>query len=345
MKMQIGQLIYAIAFQHENSWYNYPYYFATPERPAKHHLLALTVLEERPSKCEHTGNPVEEPGYILVDQQGRQWAHNYPTQDSSGQGVLFMRAIPENLPEEELKRIMETEICAARTLEGFLQSIHMELANLKNPREHHHFKDQDNTKLIEWMEKHKAEVTKDAEEKLYVRISSTPHVTEDGKALDGSRFVRYTVEGYDFTDAGVKTLTFLAMFGDMKHWPQILMRNMDFEFACFAYREVFGQSPTNTAQLFNPKVCEHMQLMLKNMRAHLQGLFDTLSEKPELAPRPVREHKPYVPPMHHSDEAHAFRDMSKPSEFGTIAEICAKYGISKSEARRRKAEGTLHELE
>lgn len=44
MKMQIGQLIYAIAFQHENSWYNYPYYFATPERPAKHHLLALTVL-------------------------------------------------------------------------------------------------------------------------------------------------------------------------------------------------------------------------------------------------------------------------------------------------------------
>lgn len=35
---------------------------------------------------------------------------------------------------------------------------------------------------------------------------------------------------------------------------------------------------------------------------------------------------------------------NQPSEFGTVAEISAKYGISKSEVRRRKAEGTLHEL-
>jgi hypothetical protein len=29
---------------------------------------------------------------------------------------------------------------------------------------------------------------------------------------------------------------------------------------------------------------------------------------------------------------------------GTVAEIAAKYGISKSEVRRRKADGTLHQL-
>lgn len=35
---------------------------------------------------------------------------------------------------------------------------------------------------------------------------------------------------------------------------------------------------------------------------------------------------------------------SKPSEYGTVAEIAQKFGISKSEVRRRKAEGTLGEL-
>jgi hypothetical protein len=34
----------------------------------------------------------------------------------------------------------------------------------------------------------------------------------------------------------------------------------------------------------------------------------------------------------------------QPHELGTVAEISAKYGISKSEVRRRKADGTLHEL-
>lgn len=35
---------------------------------------------------------------------------------------------------------------------------------------------------------------------------------------------------------------------------------------------------------------------------------------------------------------------NKPHEMGTVAEIAAKYNISKSEVRRRKAEGTLNEL-
>lgn len=38
------------------------------------------------------------------------------------------------------------------------------------------------------------------------------------------------------------------------------------------------------------------------------------------------------------------RQSNKPSEYGTVAEIAAKLGISKSEVRRRKAEGTLDEL-
>jgi hypothetical protein len=37
-------------------------------------------------------------------------------------------------------------------------------------------------------------------------------------------------------------------------------------------------------------------------------------------------------------------ETNKPHELGTVAEIAAKYNISKSEVRRRKAEGTLSEL-
>ncbi len=38
------------------------------------------------------------------------------------------------------------------------------------------------------------------------------------------------------------------------------------------------------------------------------------------------------------------RNMNKPSEFGTINELVASTGLSKSEIRRRKADGTLEEI-
>lgn len=37
-------------------------------------------------------------------------------------------------------------------------------------------------------------------------------------------------------------------------------------------------------------------------------------------------------------------ETNKPHELGTVAEIAAKFNISKSEVRRRKADGTLSEL-
>jgi len=40
----------------------------------------------------------------------------------------------------------------------------------------------------------------------------------------------------------------------------------------------------------------------------------------------------------------AQRERAKPHELGTIKEIAAKFNVSLSEVRRRKAEGTLHEL-
>lgn len=40
----------------------------------------------------------------------------------------------------------------------------------------------------------------------------------------------------------------------------------------------------------------------------------------------------------------SFKDMNKPAPEGTVKELAARYGVSLSEIRRRKQEGTLHEL-
>lgn len=39
-----------------------------------------------------------------------------------------------------------------------------------------------------------------------------------------------------------------------------------------------------------------------------------------------------------------FRDMHKPSAHGTVAEVAARYGVSKSVVRKMRAEGTLDQL-
>lgn len=41
---------------------------------------------------------------------------------------------------------------------------------------------------------------------------------------------------------------------------------------------------------------------------------------------------------------HELRKSNMPHELGTVSEIATKYGISKSEVRRRKADGTLEEF-
>ena len=38
------------------------------------------------------------------------------------------------------------------------------------------------------------------------------------------------------------------------------------------------------------------------------------------------------------------KELHSPSEHGTVAEICAKYGVSKSEVRKHKSAGTLDEF-
>lgn len=338
MKLELGQTVFAIGFQYDNDLLNCYYTVEVPHRPAvKRHYVALTVVEEKESKCGYTGEPHEEKGYILKDQFDRLWNHNYPTYDGSGRGAIFDRNT-EGCSEEEVARILSEEVCAARTLDGFLQTLVLETYNLEFPK----VIDKLDADLVKWLKRHKSTVLGEATRQLFVTIECVPQLNLEGKPYNSDKFVRYTVT--DRKLSGTEVLTFMALFGDMMNWAQIFLGAVDFEFACASYFEATGNLPKSAADLRTAKTRDQMQTTLNAMRAHLQSLADSLSTKVEKPFILEPSHKVYRADVHHTKAATTFRAMSKPSEFGTISEICAKFGISKAEARKRKQEGTLHEL-
>jgi hypothetical protein len=351
MELTIGQTIFAIGFKHADAIFNLHYTVETLDRPAKRHYYALTVVEERDTVEEYTGTPVlNKKGYVLVDQNGVKWNRDWPACDSSGRGIIFDRNT-DGMSTEQIQHIVENEVCECRDISGFFTTLIMETEDLRNPPSGPHISGRSNSETVGkrrenvvWMERHRNYVVSEIKEQLFVDVRFTPHTDKDGQVLNEKRFVKAELEDSVISGAGVKAMTFMAMFGDMKNWAHIFLGHLDFEWACHAHFEVFGNFPSNTKHLRDPKVKQHMDMMKRNMRNYLQGLVDNIAE-PISKPHTPNYRPAYTPPMSATLEAEQFRDMSKPSEFGTIAEICAKYGISKSEARRRKAEGTLHELE
>lgn len=91
------------------------------------------------------------------------------------------------------------------------------------------------------------------------------------------------------------------------------------------------------------RTCEVARSDLVKIKDHIRAtVVDLLSYHNELLEQmPRMSRKPAEVP------AEVKRDLQKshaPHAQGTVAEIAAKFGLSKSEVRRRKAEGTLDEL-
>lgn len=60
--------------------------------------------------------------------------------------------------------------------------------------------------------------------------------------------------------------------------------------------------------------------------------------------RMPRFHRSFETDLSRSSQAQEFKKMNQPAPEGTVGEIAEKYGISKSEVRRLKKEGRLHEI-
>jgi DNA invertase Pin-like site-specific DNA recombinase len=93
------------------------------------------------------------------------------------------------------------------------------------------------------------------------------------------------------------------------------------------------QSPATEADLETPEVLAGLERIKNHFRGVVQEIFRTADEADRQADQ-----------ARHQEMLNQMRKNQQPHEMGTVAEIAAKYGISKSEVRRRKADGTLEAL-
>lgn len=86
------------------------------------------------------------------------------------------------------------------------------------------------------------------------------------------------------------------------------------------------------------KTDERSLYALRNLKDIIRHQLDTFFRQLEQEEKDARR-------MDVDRIRNELRNSSRQHEMGTVDEIAKKYGISKSEVRRRKAAGTLHELQ
>lgn len=112
--------------------------------------------------------------------------------------------------------------------------------------------------------------------------------------------------------------------------PFLLAGDMDDQIYRGFYLSEYGTKPY---QPNDPKINNHVERLKSLVRGFIQGVFDAVERQGQLDRMAKMD-----------NILKELAQSSKPHVMGTVAEIAAKYGISKSEVRRRKAEGTLDEL-
>lgn len=132
-----------------------------------------------------------------------------------------------------------------------------------------------------------------------------------------------------------KAMTGAAILGnlDIETMTGISVGAYDHEFKCLVHVREFG-TPTCDEDLEKPEVTVMLNRIKDFCRSRIQELFRLAEMRDE-----------QIQQQNYNEAAKNFREMSKPSELGTVAELATKYGKSKSEIRRLKAQNLLHTLE
>lgn len=86
---------------------------------------------------------------------------------------------------------------------------------------------------------------------------------------------------------------------------------------------------------------EIFSIAQNNLRILIQNLFNRVYDCESSSYKEAME---YRKKLELEQLVRSQKESHKPHEMGTVAEIATKYGISKSEVRRLKAEGLLHTL-
>lgn len=121
-----------------------------------------------------------------------------------------------------------------------------------------------------------------------------------------------------------------ALSGDARAIAQILCHQWDTELKVIVFHRLFDRPPETEGDLDHPQVSFGLERLKHVVSTPLMRALEEAAEREALAKDAERlaRHKA----------------MNEPHELGTVAEIAAKLGISKSEVRRHKANGTLNTL-
>jgi Fic family protein len=143
-----------------------------------------------------------------------------------------------------------------------------------------------------------------------------------------------------------KALQGLAVIGtsDFEIVPFILLGHYDHVLKCAAWSTKNTTPPATEADLDTPEIVELVERIKQSFRKVVEDLFRGAALDDEQQARQERRERQNKARQELVALQNSMKATNKPHEMGTVAEIAEKYGISKSEVRRRKAEGTLHEL-
>ena len=130
--------------------------------------------------------------------------------------------------------------------------------------------------------------------------------------MDGTNFITSAMSGMLL----LESLT-------MKQAPFLLTGQFDEDLKAVFYFQIFRKIPEDAAELNDQQVLFLVDNLKDRVRKTIQQMIDSAFQTDVLA----------APSMLH-----------KTSALGTTAEIATKYNISKSEVRRRRANGTLDSL-
>lgn len=137
-----------------------------------------------------------------------------------------------------------------------------------------------------------------------------------------------------FDNSMAAILAGFSILGKFTYWPHILAGELDQELSVSIHYKELGKIPEKVEDLQHPVVVEILGNIKANLRNKVQSSiaaeFDDMRKK---------QSKPFNPKAFED-----FRKMHKPDAEGTVDELAQKFGASKKEIRRRKREGTLHEL-
>lgn len=106
----------------------------------------------------------------------------------------------------------------------------------------------------------------------------------------------------------------------------LLSGQYDLEIKCALFYSRFKTNAVSEDEVNEPEILDALERFKSVYRQKVQSIFDEADKQDK------------------ENLLIKLRSSNTPHEMGTVSEIAAKYKISKSEVRRRKEAGTLHEL-